>query len=656
MTPPPMHHRPGAAQSLKKPTHLKEWPSFLCQLVAGFFSRLFYIVRLVWETNPAILLLLLFFCVCDGLLPIVGAYLAKDLLNAVSDLLHTDQIVQALTGGQAQLSGVFDAAFRTVLFLLLFYFLYQFLNKVVGRVSGMVSNIAGELVCNHIKLKIMNKAKTVDLASFDRPDFYEKLENANREAGMRPLSIMRSTFQVISTVISIVGFAVVLAALHPLAPFAIALMALPGAVVSYVYRNKQFRYMRFRSKERRQMEYYSGLSVNKDMAKEVRIMGLADTLIDRYRQVFAKYFRGLKKLVIQEGLWQIGLALLSLAAHFLLFLFVAYRVVSGGGEIGDYSLYTGALNSISSSVGTLVTATATIYEGTLFIDNMMVFMQEKVTVIPSIEPPRVPQAHVPHCIEFCDVSFRYPGSSVDVISHVSFRIEAGEKVVLVGLNGAGKTTLIKLLTRLYDPTEGKVMLDGVDLREYDPKALYELYGIIFQDFGKYAVSVRDNIVFGDVTRPPDEARVRQAAVWGNADEYISRLPDGYDTPLTRFFEENGTDLSIGQWQKLSISRAFYKEGDILILDEPTASLDPLAEQEVFEQFATLSEDKIALFVSHRLSSATTADKIIVLEHGQVVEMGDHVALMAQKGRYHHLFSTQAEHYIHQKPPRASKGE
>lgn len=653
MPPPiPPHYKPQPKR--EGPKRLRDVPRYIWDICRGFFSRLFYIVRLVWETNPWILLLLLFFCVCDGILPVVGAYIAKDLLNAVSDLLHTEETIRAVAAGSAPFVWVFDAAFRTILFLLLFYFVYQFFSKIISRLSTMVSNVAGELVCNHIKLKIMEKAKTVDLASFDRPEFYEKLENANREAGMRPLSIMRSTFNVISTSISIVSFALVLVGLHPLAPIVIAVMALPGAVVSYIYRNKQFRYMRFRSKERRQMEYFSSLPVNKDMAKEVRIMGLSDTFIGRYKQAFARYFKGLKKLAVGEGLWQMALALLSLAAHFFLFLFIAYRVVNGGGAIGDYSLYTGALNSVSTYVTALVTATATIYEGTLFIDNMMVFMKEKVTVAPTVDPPRKPQEHRPHTLEFRDVSFRYPGGTRDVIKHVSFRIEPGENVVLVGLNGAGKTTLIKLLTRLYDPTEGQVLLDGVDVREYDVAALYHLFGIIFQDFGKYAVSVGENIAYGDVGLPQDEEKIKRAAMLGNADEFISRLPEGYNTPLMRFFEENGTDLSIGQWQKLSISRAFYKDSDILILDEPTASLDPLAEEEIFRQFAALSANKIALFVSHRLSSATTADKIIVLEHGSIVEMGNHEELMKKGGKYHHLFSTQAQHYIKNRPTEEPK--
>ncbi len=644
---PGMRPTPTQNRGPQKPKEIKDLPRYLRQLIGGFFSRLFYIIKLVWETNPFILLLMAFFCLCDGFLPVIGAYISKDLLNEISVLLHTEEALALLEQGTPPVEALWGPVLGTAAFLLLFYFVYQFFSKILSRISGIVNNLAGELVCNHIKLKIVEKAKTVDLASFDRPEFYEKMENANREAGMRPIGILRSTFNVISTLISIISFAVILIGLHPLAPVVVAVMALPGAVINYVYRHKQFMYIRHRSKERRQMDYYSGLVVNKDMAKEVRIMGLADTFIGKYKDVFSRYFKGLKKLVWREGIWQIAFALVSLVAQVLLFGYIIFHVVGKGGQIGDYSLYTGALQSITGSVATLVAATASIYEGTLFIDNMMVFMKEEVTVVPAVAAPLVPQKHAPHTIEFRNVSFCYPGGKGDVIKNVNLTLNAGENVVLVGLNGAGKTTLIKLLTRLYDPTEGAVYLDGVDLREYDVAALYDIFGIIFQDFGKYAVSIEENIRYGDVHRKTDGTRdaVKEAAEKGNATDFIDKLPDGYDTPLMRYFEQNGHELSIGQWQKLAIARAFYKDSDILILDEPTAALDPMAEQEVFNQFASLGQDKISVFVSHRLSSATTADKIVVLEQGEICEIGNHVELMAKKGKYYTLFSTQAKHYV-----------
>ena len=636
---PPRHTHP----KLEKPKSFKEVPAFLGKLFSDFFGRLFYIIRLVFETNPWILLLMTLFCAFSGVLPVIGAFITSELLSAIQMLLSSD-VALSEEGFEAFIYEVTQGAFRPVFFLLIFQFIYLFLSRILARVSGMVNSIAGELVSNHIKLSIMNKAKTVDLSSFDRPGFYEKMENANREATMRPISILRSTFDVISTLISAISFIVVLAGLNIFAPIIIIVLALPTAYVTAHYRNRNFRYMRWHSKERRQMEYYSSLITNKDGVKELRIMDLSDTFIANYKTVFGKYFAGIRRLILQEGIVQTLLALVSVFVNCCLFTYIAYRVVALGEPIGQYSLYTSALTSLAGYVSSLIASTTTIYEGTLFIDNMMVFMKEEPKIVPRTEQPVLPKKNAPHTIEFRNVSFRYPGTERDVLRNINLSFSPDETVVIVGLNGAGKTTLIKLLTRLYDPTEGEIYLDGVDLRDYDVKALYDLFGIIFQDFGKYAFNVRENITFGDVSKEVRDEVVKMAAKQSNADEFIQNLPNGYDTPLMRYFEENGIELSIGQWQKLSIARAFYKNSDIMVLDEPTASLDPLAEQEIFNQFSQLGENKITVFVSHRLSSATMASMIVVMENGSVIELGNHTELMEKKGRYHHLFSTQARRY------------
>lgn len=641
--PPPFGPPRNAHPKLEKPKSVKEVPAFLKKLFADFFGRLFYIIRLVFETNPWILLLMTVLCAFSGVLPVFGAFITSELLSAIQLLLSSD-VALSQGGFEAFLYEITQGAFSPVFFLLIFQFIYLFLSRILARISGMVNSIAGELVSNHIKLSIMNKAKTVDLSSFDRPGFYEKMENANREATMRPISILRSTFDVISTVISAVSFIVVLAGLNIFAPLVIILFALPTAYVTAHYRNRNFRYMRWHSKERRQMEYYSSLITNKDGVKELRIMDLSDTFITNYKTVFGKYFAGIRRLILQEGIVQTILALVSVFVNCCLFTYIAYRVVALGEPIGQYSLYTSALTSLAGYVSSLIGSTTAIYEGTLFIDNMMVFMKEESKIVPRTQTPVLPKKSSPHTIEFRNVSFRYPGTDRDVLHNINLSFRPDETVVIVGLNGAGKTTLIKLLTRLYDPTEGEIYLDGVDLRDYDVKALYDLFGIIFQDFGKYAFSVRENITFGDVSKEVREEIVRTAAVQSNADEFIRNLPNGYDTPLMRYFEENGIELSIGQWQKLSIARAFYKNSDIMVLDEPTASLDPLAEQEIFNQFSQLGKNKITVFVSHRLSSATLASMIVVMQDGAVIELGTHTELMEKKGRYHHLFSTQARRY------------
>ncbi|MBE6725920.1 MAG: ABC transporter ATP-binding protein [Ruminococcaceae bacterium] len=615
-----------------KPESIREVPGYLKRLVSKFFYRLFYIFRLVWDTRPWILLFMVFMAVWNGVTPVISAYIGAALLNGLAEAY-----MSVTSGGEIM--------FDTVIGLLILRFGFNFLTSMVGRISNIINNISGELVVNHVNLKIMRKAREVDLASFDDPEFYERFENAKREAGSRPINILNNNFTIISTVISMVSFVVILAGIAWWAPIAILVMSAPTAVISFAYRKKNFWYVRWHSKDRRQMSYYSDLMTNKDMVKEIRLFHLSDTFIGRYQETFERYFGGLKKLFVGEGLWNIGINLLTTTVNCLLFLFIAKGVAEGRYAVGDYSLYTGALGSIAGGIGTIIGTTASIYEGTLFIDNLILFMNEKRTVVPDQPEPRHVQHGTGHTIEFRNVSFSYPGTERKVINNVSLRLDPGDTCVLVGLNGAGKTTLIKLLTRLYDPTEGEILLDGYNIKDYDVNDLYAMFGIIFQDFGKYAVNVKENIKFGQIDREADDSDVVTAAEQSTASQFIEKLPDGYDTPLMRYFEENGIELSIGQWQKLSIARAFYSDSDVIILDEPTASLDAIAEQDIYNQFDRLRKDKTCIFVSHRLSSATVANKIFVLENGSLIETGSHAELMKKRGVYYELFTTQAKRYI-----------
>ncbi len=618
-----------------KPKNIKEVPGYLKRLCSKFFTRLLYIFRLVWETRPWILIAKVILALFSGLLPVGQAYAGSLLLNELASAYTL-----SVAGNQLA-----DGAWGSIVGLLVLQFVFIFAITLTNNINNLVTNIAGELVSSHVREKIMKKARELDLSSFDKPDFYAKLENATREANHRPLQIIGAVFSIVSTVITLVSYFIILGNVRPRwASLLVIALSVPGAIVSFVYRRKNFRYMRFRSKDRRQMSYFADIVTNKDVVKEIRMFGLADTFAERYREVFKRYFAGIRALFLKEGAWNISLALVSGAANCVLFLLIARQVFAGEIEIGNYSLYTGALNSIATGIAGFISTTATVYEGTLFIDNLIAFMQEKRRIRPTLDTPREPVRHIGHRIELQNVSFRYPGTEKDVIKNMSCVLEPGDTVVLVGLNGAGKTTLIKLLTRLYDPTEGRILLDGHDIREYDTEKLYKLFGIIFQDFGKYAVTVKENIGFGQIEKEPDAQSIETAARQSSADAFIANLPDGYDTPLMRYFEDNGTELSIGQWQKLSIARAFYSDSDILILDEPTASLDAIAEQEIYNQFDTLRKDKTTVFVSHRLSSATVADKILVIDNGVLIEEGNHAELMAMQGKYYELFSTQAKRY------------
>ncbi len=611
----------------EKPKSIKEVLPYLFKLCKDLFGRLFYIFRLVWETSPIILIVLSLISLIQGVMPLLGAVVSKNVINALQ-----------------QSSNESSDGFKAIVVLLIALFIYNFTSAFITRLDAAIKRISGELLANKVRIKIMEKAKEVDIASFDRPAFYEKLENASREASNRPITILSSVFSVISLLITAISFFTVLTSFNAYIALIVIALALPSAFVNYHYRKKNFMYMRHRSKERRQMNYYLQTMINKDIVKEIRLFGLSQTFINRYNLTFKKYFKGLKSLIIRENLWHLFFALASQCANLVFLSIIAYRSFKGEILIGDYTYYTAALSSVTTSVSSIVSTTSLIYEGTLFIDNIISFLKEKVEIKASSKTPAV-ISRGDHTIELVNVSFKYPDTDLYILKNVNLKINSGESVVLVGLNGAGKTTLIKLITRLYDVSEGQILLDGVDIKEYEPTELYKLFGIIFQDFGKYAESISDNIAFGNINSEKDYNKIKNAAEKSGAATYINKLEKGYDTPLMRIFEEKGTELSIGQWQKLAVARAFYSDYDILILDEPTASLDAIAEQELYMQFDALRKGKITLFVSHRLSSATMSDKIIVLDSGSVCEMGNHKELMKAKGIYYKMFTTQAKHYI-----------
>ncbi len=622
---------PGGRNKIDLPKSAKEVPKFLGGLVSGFMRRLFYIFKLVWDTSHWIMIAMTVLTVLSGVLPVFLAYVASEIVNVLAESVSPSDPVKI---------------WQTLLILFGMNVLIRLAESVVSTFERMLNSIAGELVANHIKVQLMLKADKIDVSRFDLPDFYENLENANREAGSRPLQILSATFSLVSSVISMFSFIMILWSVSPWAPFVIFFLSLPSAVVNFVYRRKRFNYMRRRSKDRRQMQYYSNLMTNKDMVKEIRVLSIGKVFIQRYKEVFSRYYAGLKKLIMHENIWHIVMNLVKVCSNVGILLYVARRAIDGTMKIGNYTLSSSALTSVSNGIGTLISSTATIYEGALFIDNVIAFMNEQSCLTSIVDAPLHPARRTEHTFVFENVSFSYPGRERMVLKDLSFTLRPGETAVLVGINGAGKTTLIKLLMRLYDPTSGRILMDGHDIREYDLAEYYRMFGVIFQDFGKYAVNVSENISFGDIEKEPTEKAVAEAADQSGASDYIRDLSDGYNTPLMRIFEENGIELSGGQWQKLAIARAFYSESDIIILDEPTASLDAIAEQEIYNQFDRLRKDKITIFVSHRLSSATLASKILVLDGGKLVEEGTHKELIQKnEGVYHNLFTLQASRYL-----------
>ncbi|MBQ9131089.1 MAG: ABC transporter ATP-binding protein, partial [Clostridia bacterium] len=421
--------RPFEYDRVAPPKNVKDVPRYLRELLGGFFGRFGYIVRLVWETGHWILVALSLIALFNGVTPVVGSLISTAILN---------ELQTVITDG-----GLSGAAFWSspVVFLIIFFFVYKILKQAIGSLDTAVTRIAGEKVVRQVKLRIMEKSKTVDLASFDLPEFYEKMENANREAGNRPLTILSQTFTIVSTTIELISYLVILFTAPGLwwLPLILFAVSLPSAVINFVYRRKNFQYMRHRSKERRQMNYYSEILVNKDMVKEVRMFDLADSFIGRYVEVFKVYYRGLRQLILSETLWHVGLGILSALVNLLFYVLIARLVFVGEIRIGDYTLYTGAIGTVASCVATLIARSAHIYEGTLFIDNLIAFMKQEPGIVPNRQPAEQVARGEGHCIHFVGVSVRYPGTERDVIKNVNLTIRPGETVVLVGLNGAGKT-------------------------------------------------------------------------------------------------------------------------------------------------------------------------------------------------------------------------
>lgn len=606
----------------------KEKTSFL-EKFKGTFSHLSYILKLVWETNKFLLIGMVAISIIDGVLPIMNAFISKTLVNELISIFGSKSLSSLLS----------------VLGILFMQFAYLVLSRMATQFKSTLSTLAGEMVTSHIRVKIARKTEEIDLANFDRPEFYEKLENANREASSRPITILSSTLTLFSSVISTISFVVSLAALNPFIPFLLILLALPSAIINFAYRKITFKYIKEHTTDRRRMNYFTGILTNRDNNKEIKLLDLHDVFIEKYKNLFTVYFNGLKKIHIRECALHILVYILSTLFNCLFLFFIAYKVCFDNLLVGDFTFYSTALTSVLTGVAAIVTNSSKVYEGTLFIDNMMEFMDVKPSIVPNVSPAIIPNKNTAHTIEFKNVSFSYPGVNRKIIDNLNLTLDGGKSYALVGLNGAGKTTLIKLMTRLYDPTEGEILLDGKNIKNYDVKELYSLYGIVFQDFSKYAVTARENITFGAIHQEYNQDRLEYAAKQSASYEFISNLPDKFETPLIRFFDKNATDLSIGQWQKISIARAFYKDSEILILDEPTASLDPIAEADIFKQFDTLRSGKTTLFVSHRLSSATAADEIIVMQGGRILEQGDHKQLMQKQGAYYNLFTLQAEKYL-----------
>ncbi len=492
-----------------------------------------------------------------------------------------------------------------------------------------------------VNVMILEKALTLDLAQFEDSEFYDKLTRARREASSRPLSLVMRTFGLAQNGVSIVSFGTLLIQFSPWAVAILFLAGLPAFLAEAKFSGDAFRLFRWRSPETRMQMYLETVIAREDHAKEVKLFGLGPLLLERYRNIFHKLYKEDRDLTIRRDSWGFGLGLIGTLALYGAYAWIALTTIAGRITLGQMTMYLMLFRQGQSAVSASLSAISGMYEDNLYLSTLYDYLE---TPVPPLKGSEIRGTDAADGIRFEHVSFTYPDADRPALEDISLHIRPGESLALVGENGSGKTTLIKLLTRLYQPTAGRILLDGRDLATWEETALRQRIGVIFQDFARYQLKVGENVGAGDVRHFEDEPRWREAGDKGMATPFVDTLPQGYGTQLGKWFKE-GRELSGGQWQKIALSRAFMRsQADILVLDEPTAAMDAGAEATVFEHFRNLTRNRIAILISHRFSTVRMADQIVVIRDGRIIERGSHDELMQLDGHYAHLFKLQAKGY------------
>lgn len=576
-------------------------------------------LRLVWRCSPKGSLALGLLTVVASLVPLLVAYAGKRIMDAV-------------------VAGSRDATLRWVLIELA----AVAIQSLAQRGLSLVRSLLGARLSIDINTLILEKAQTLELRHFEDAEFYDKLTKARREASSRPLSVVTETFQLVQNTITLVGYVVLLVQWSGLAVLGLVVAAIPATISEVRFSSAAFWMRNWRSPEVRRLNYLEYVLANDKHAKEVKLFGIGPIFLQRFRALGQKFYEDDKKLAVRRAKWAWVLSLLATGAFYGSYALMALAAAAGRLSLGNMVLFVMAFRQGQQAFQSILEGLGGMYEDNLYMSNLFAYLAIEV------DPPPLlltAGANEDRGIVFDDVGFQYPGQESWALRHVSLRIGEKESLALVGHNGAGKTTFIKLLSRLYEPTEGRILLDGRDLRSWDREELRKRIGVVFQDFNQYQLKVRENVGLGSVDHREDEARITRAIELGGASEVVAGLSGGLETQLGKWFKD-GTELSGGQWQKVALARAFMREeADILVLDEPTAALDAEAEHAVFERFRKLAKERTTILISHRFPTVRMADRIIVLEGGEVQEEGTHDGLVAAGGRYARLFSLQAQGYL-----------
>jgi len=601
----------------------------------GALKNLRPFLMMVWCTSHGLTAASLALRLVRAVLPVVTLYVGKLIIDNVVLLVRAPDKPETL--GAWLSSGLLN----WLILLLASEFVLAVMADVLGRVVSLIDSLLAERVTNASSVRLMEHAAKLDLEDFEDSEFQDQLERARRQTSGR-MTLMGQLFSQAQDIVTVASFA---AGLIFYAPWLIALLflALVPAFIGEAHFNAQsYSLDFFRTPERRELDYVRQTAASVETAKEVKIFGLNGFLIDRYIRLATDFYAANRRLALRRAGWGGLFTAIGTVGYYLAYAYITWSTLTGKFSVGDLTFLAGSFLRLRSLLEGLLTTFSSTASQALYLNDLFSFFEVKPEILSPANPRSFPNP-IERGFEFEDVGFRYPGSERWAVRHLSFTLHAGEVLALVGENGAGKTTLVKLLARLYDPVEGRILLDGHDLREYDLEALRGNMGVIFQDFVRYNLSAGDNIAVGKIAARNDPARIERAAKRSQADEVIAKLPGGYQQMIGKRFK-NGIELSGGEWQKIAIARAYMRDAAVLILDEPTAALDARSEFEVFQRFKELSSGKTAVLISHRFSSVRMADRILVLAEGQIEAAGTHDELLAQSGRYSELFELQAAGY------------
>jgi ATP-binding cassette subfamily B protein len=581
---------------------------------------------LVWQTNPYMAVSIIVLRLLKALIPLLVLYVGKLIVDEVITLISNTQ-----ERNFTQLWWYIGAELGITI-----------LSDLLSRAITLLDSLLGDRTANKTSVMLIKHAATLDLYMFEKPEFYDKLERARQHTGGRGLLLTQAMIQV-QDIITILFLGAGLLAFNAWLLLILVVAVVPAFLGETHFNERSYSLSMQWTPERRELDYYRFIAASDQTAKEIKSFGLADFFAQRFQELSDRYYFENKKLAIKRAFFGSAFSGIGTLAYYFAYIFIVIQTVNGSLSVGTLTFLAGSFSRVSGLMQGIMSRFSSIAEGALYLRDLFDFLALKPEIVSTTKSLTVPKP-IRKGFVFENVGFKYVGSERWAVRNLNFELKAGEKLALVGENGAGKTTLVKLLARLYEPTEGRILLDGVDLREYKIEDLRKNVGIIFQDYIKFQMKMSENIAIGDIEDIDNQARIEDSAKKSLATQVIDKMPEGYGQLLGKRFK-NGVELSGGEWQKVALARAYMRDAQLLILDEPTSALDARAEHEVFLRFSELISGKMAVLISHRFSTVRMADRILFLENGTVKELGSHEELMKQGGKYAELFQLQAKGYV-----------